>query len=61
MGEKENTYGVLVRKPEGKNHLEKVGVDGSTILKRILKNMMGGRTGFMSLWVRKSAGLLYKR
>jgi hypothetical protein len=33
MGEMRDVYGVLVGKPEGKNHLEDPGVDGRIILK----------------------------
>ena len=36
MGERRGAYRVLVAKPEGKNHLEDLGVDGSVILKWIL-------------------------
>jgi hypothetical protein len=37
MGEGRVVYRVLVGKPEGKNHLEGPGVDGSIILKRIFR------------------------
>jgi hypothetical protein len=36
MGEMKNTYHILVGKPEGKNHLEDLGVDGKIILEWIL-------------------------
>jgi len=34
---------VLVRKPEGKNHLEDPDIDGKIILKRIFRKWDGGR------------------
>jgi hypothetical protein len=37
MGARRNAYRILVRKPEGKNHLEDQDVDGWTILKWILE------------------------
>jgi hypothetical protein len=37
MREKRNAYRILVRKPEGKNHLEDQDVDGWIILKWILE------------------------
>jgi hypothetical protein len=33
MLEKSHAYGVLVRKPEGKNHLEDLGADGRLALR----------------------------
>jgi hypothetical protein len=36
IGERRNLYRVLLRKPEGKNHLEKLGIVGRIILKKIL-------------------------
>jgi hypothetical protein len=32
IGEMRNVYKILIRKPEGKNHLEDLGVDGRVIL-----------------------------
>jgi hypothetical protein len=32
MGEMRNVYSILVGKPEGKNHLEDLGIDGKIIL-----------------------------
>jgi hypothetical protein len=37
MGEIKISYQILVRKPEGNNHLEDPDLDGRTILKWILK------------------------
>jgi hypothetical protein len=34
--------GILVGRPEGRNHLEYPGVDGRIILKRIFKKWDGG-------------------
>jgi hypothetical protein len=50
-GESRGEYRVLVRKPEGRNHLEDAGIDGRIILKYILENLDGGlRNG--SIWLR---------
>jgi len=37
IGQRRGTYRVLVRKPEGKDHLEDPGVDGRIILKWIFR------------------------
>jgi len=37
MGERRNSYRVLVGKPEGRRHLEDPDVDGRIILNYILK------------------------
>jgi hypothetical protein len=42
MGEIRNAYNILVGKPEGKNHLEDLDVDGKIILEWILRKQ-GGR------------------
>jgi hypothetical protein len=36
MGEVINAYNILIGKPEGKNHLEDLGVDGKIILEYIV-------------------------
>jgi len=36
VGERRDSYRVLLGKPEGKNHLEKLGIIGRIILRRIL-------------------------
>ena len=38
--EEGNAYRVLEGKPEGREHLEDLGIDGTIILKLILKNSM---------------------
>jgi hypothetical protein len=43
MGERRGAYRALVRKPEGRNHLEDPGVDGRIILKWIFERLGGGR------------------
>jgi hypothetical protein len=40
MGEIRNVYKILVQKPEGKDHLEDLGTDGSLILKWTLGKML---------------------
>jgi hypothetical protein len=48
-------YRVLVRKREGKNHLEDTGVDGKIILRWIFRNWdVGAWTG--SSWLRIGTG-----
>jgi hypothetical protein len=42
MGEERNLYGVLVRKPEGKRPLVKLGVCGRMGLEWILGRLAGG-------------------
>ena len=42
MGERRCAYMVLVGKPEGKNHLEDLGVKGKIILNGSSRTKMGG-------------------
>jgi hypothetical protein len=51
MGEVTNAYSVLVGKPEGKNHLEDLGVDGRIILECILRKQ-GEKVWTRCLWFR---------
>jgi hypothetical protein len=59
-----NTYGreesanrVLVEKPDGKNHLGDIGIDGRIILKLFLGKVDGGAwTGLIWLRMRTSGG-----
>ena len=47
----ESAYRVLMRKPEGKNHLEDPGVDGKIILRQIFRKWdVGAWTGL--IWLR---------
>jgi hypothetical protein len=42
VGEKRNAFQLLVGKPEGKNHLKDLDVDGRIMLECVLKIRMGG-------------------
>ena len=39
MGDSNGAYNVLVGRPEGKNHLENLGLDGTILLKWIYKKV----------------------
>jgi hypothetical protein len=58
-GEIRNAYEISVGKPEGKYHVEDLGVDGRIILERIL-GKLGGEVwiGFIWLGIWASGGLL---
>jgi len=43
MGERRGAYRVLVRKPEGGDHLEDSGIDRRIILRWIFRKWNGGR------------------
>jgi hypothetical protein len=49
MGQRRGAYRVLVREPEGRNHLENPGVDGRIMLKRIFERLGGGDTNWINL------------
>ena len=62
MGDRRGAYRVLVWKPEGNNHLEDLGVDGSIILKKILKIWDGEAwTGLIRLRIGTGGGLVSMR
>ena len=51
MGDRRGVYRVVVVEPEGKNHLEDLGVDGRIILRRTFRKFEAGAwTG--SIWSR---------
>ena len=59
MGETGGAYRVLVGKPEGKDHLDDLGVDERIIIKCILNKRDGGTwTGLILLGVGTGGGLL---
>jgi hypothetical protein len=45
IGERRGAYRAFVGKPEGKNHLEDLGIDGRIILKWIFERLDGGGGG----------------
>jgi hypothetical protein len=58
MGERTGAYMGLVGKPEGKNHVEDLGVDGRIILQCMLKKSFGKVwTGVIWLKIGASGGL----
>jgi len=54
-GERRSAYRVLVGKPEGKNHLEDLGIDGRIILKSFFRNVDGGAWTEL-IWLRIGTG-----
>jgi hypothetical protein len=52
MGEGRNVYRILVGKPEGKDHLEDQGVDGSMGSKWILGRLVGWGVWSGFTWLR---------
>jgi hypothetical protein len=54
-----NAHNILVGKPEGKNHLKDLGVDGNIILQWILEKHVGKLwTGCVWLWTEANGGPL---
>ena len=59
LKKKKSAYRVLVRIPEGENHLGNIGVDGTTVLKWFLNSLIGRAwTGVMWLKIGTVGGLL---
>jgi hypothetical protein len=59
MSEGKGAYRILVGRPEGKNHMEDPGVDGTIILKSIFMKWDGGTwTGLIWLRIGTGGGLL---
>jgi len=59
--DKNDAYRILVGKPEGKNHLEYLGIEWRIILKWIFKKLDGAWTGLICLRIGIGGGLLWKR
>jgi hypothetical protein len=58
MGDTRDTYRVLVGRPEGRDHLEDLGVDRRVILKWIFKKWNGGPwTGLISIRIGTGGGI----
>jgi hypothetical protein len=57
-GDRRGAYRVLVGKPEERDYLEDIGVDGTIILKRIFKKRDGVWTGLIWLRIGTGGGLL---
>jgi hypothetical protein len=59
MVERRGVYKVLVGKPEGRNHLEDLGVDGRILLRWIFRKWdVRAWTGSMWLGIETGSGLL---
>jgi hypothetical protein len=55
MGDRRGAYRILVGRPEGRDHLEDIGVDGKVIAKWIFKKWDGEPwTGL--IWLRTGTG-----
>ena len=62
MGERRVVYTILVGKPEGRNHLEDLGLDGRIIVRWIFRKLEGVvRTGWSWLRIGTGGGHLWVR
>jgi hypothetical protein len=59
VGVRRDAAGVLMERPDGKSHLEYLGVDGKVIIKWIFKKWNGKAwIGLICLWIETVGGSL---